>query len=179
MGFLERLLRQSGEAAAKAAPPPKVLDGLRPPPSRTFVTERAGSQYVINDDGTTVRTKAATEWHPDHQDAGPKAASASTFYLQPDAASVASRGYASGRSPISGQPLTRLVARDGKPVMLRMQFEREPPVPGSNLPGKPIRELGYAEVPIETAAGPEVGLSPLEFFEDGGFHLGSKITEIR
>lgn len=182
MGAIERILRQSAEQAAKVKPPAAhgLLDGLAGKrPQRMFLTERAGSQYVVNDDGTTVRTKAASEWHPDHQDSGQKDRSSQTFYLPEQASVLAQRAYASGRSPLSGQPLTRLVVRDGQPVLMRMQFERAAPAPESNLPGRPLKELGYAEIPLQTVPAPDVGLSPLEFFEDGRFHLGSKITEIR
>lgn len=156
----------------------KAASGATPPRASSFTTERAGSAYAINPDGTTARTKAASQHHPDHQDAGQKQASRQTFYLSPEDAALASRAYAAGKSSFSGQPLTRLVVQDGRPVLMQMQFERDAPVPGSNLPGKPIRELGYMERAFQPADGPGVGLSPLEFFDDG-FHLGSKIISIQ
>jgi hypothetical protein len=113
-----------------------------------------------------------------HQDGGAKSQSSSTYYLTPEAAALAQRAYASGRSPISGAPLNKLVVVDGTPTMMLMQFERSPAAPGSNLPGKPVRELGYKSIPLGTAPAPAVGLSPLEFFGDGGFHLGSDISEL-
>jgi hypothetical protein len=150
---------------------------LAQPSASSFTTERAGSSYVINPDGTTSRTKSASPGNPMHQDAGQKRTSTQTFYLSPEDAVLASRAYAAGNSPLSGQPLTRLVVRDSRPVLMRMQFERAPADPASNLPGKPIKELGYSEQALQPAAGPSVGLSPLEFFDDG-FHLGSKIISL-
>jgi hypothetical protein len=184
MGVLDRLLRAA--PAPPAAPAParadRVADLVQAAPEakpKAFVTSRAGSSYVVLPDGTTQRTKAASEWHPDHQDSGQKEASKATFYLRPESAAMAQQAYASGRSPMSGQRLSKLEVVDGRPVMMIMQFERLPAAAGSTLPGKPVRELGYAAAPLEFSQSPQAGLSPLEFFQDGKFHLGSDITEVR
>lgn len=189
MGALDRLLRKAavgaagkqdaalaGERVRRAAALAGAPQVAQP---TSFVTERAGSLYQVSPDGTTTRTKAASPNHPMHQDAGAKSQSSSTYYLPAEAAVVAQAAYASGRSPLSGKPLTRLVVEDGRPVLMRMTFERESTPAARGLPGRPIRELGYVATPLELAPGPAVGLSPLEFFEDGGFHLGSRITELR
>lgn len=178
--ILSALLRKQAaapEAVAKRAG--GMLSGLSGDPGDVsgFVTKRAGSKYVVLPGGATQRLKAASEYHPDHQDAGLKAPSASTFYLTPEAAARASSAYAQGRSSFSGQKLVRLRLQDGKPVLEMMQFERLPPEEGSGLPGTPVREIGYRSYPLPHSTAPSVGLSPLEFFDDG-FHLGSEISEI-
>lgn len=187
MGWQERLFslgRNAGDAAASSARAGRIAElaaeaaKARSATPSGFRTARAGSSYELMGDGTTMRRKVATEWHPDHQDAGAKDRSSATYYLAPEGARLAQRAYASGRSPISGSALTRLEVIEGRPHLLVMQFERDPTTAARGLPGRPVKELGYAQVPLDLADGPQVGASPLEFFQDGKFHLGSEISEI-
>ena len=138
----------------------EVQEGL---PASSFKTQRAGSVYTVNPDGTTSRLKSASLGH---DDAGAKESSSRTVYVDKSAADVLGQMYAAGAP--KGKETTVNVLPDGRVVMVQWM--------GKGPNGEPYGRR--IERSFESQSLPAVGLHPLEFM-DRSRHLGSAITEIQ
>lgn len=133
----------------------------------TFRTAK-GSSYVIHEDGTTSRNKAARSDVGHEGDSGPKPRSESTIYLWPEDA-------------------RRLAQPQGKWrfVFHNMAKRISLATPADNDPNNWGISPSQRDVPFETT--PQVGMVPLELWKGEGLkgrkayssaHFGNEITEI-
>lgn len=157
------------EAKVLEENPPKYDEA--PPTPAGYVTAK-GSEYVIHEDGTTTRNKAARPDAGHEGDSGLKPRSERTVYVADDASVLS----AAGLSNI-GNKGARLIIRDGKASLLTWN-EKE---------GKWGIAPGSRDIPISDV--PALGMHPLELWGKAddvpGYeaysnqHAGNKITEIR
>lgn len=127
-----------------------VASQVTPQAGLTFTTER-GSVYTVDGQRTT-RNKAQREGQ---EDFGPKPQSFATVYLTPEDAQRAQIIYTGGVQ-------SRTIDRQGDEVVVTDVLDN-----GS---------IKTTKFPYQKT--PQVGLHPFEVFEDGGAHLGNKITSI-
>jgi hypothetical protein len=131
-----------------------------------------GSQYVVGEDGTTVRNKAARTDVGHEGDFGVKERSARTIYVDGNASSLS----AAGLSGIGARG-ARVVIRDGKASLATW----------NDGAGKWGVSPGARDIAFSTT--PEVGKHPLELWQPkgdvpghteayAGMHAGNAITEI-
>jgi hypothetical protein len=124
----------------------------------TFQTAK-GSTYVVHEDGTTTRDKAARPEHPGARERGPQPRSEDTFYVTRDAAEKLSIIQALGGHKMG-------LVRRGNSVAV--QYLEGPDA------GKIVRDT---VVPAERA--PASGLLPVELWHGGrSAHFGNPITEV-
>jgi len=124
----------------------------------TFTTSK-GSEYSVNEDGTTVRNKTAREEHP--KDEGIQDKSDKTYYVTKEDMDRLSeiQTTTNERKKIAETP-------DGK---IGIQY-----LTGKNKGKFEQRTL------ITPSSEPKVGLHPLELWEkDNAHHFGSEITEVK
>ena len=139
-------------AALEAAAPATKTEPQAPTPEEglVFTTEK-GSVYTVEGQKTT-RNKAKREGH---EDSGPKQQSFATVYLTPTDAQKAQVIYTGGVT-------SRTINRDGNEVVVTDVLENG--------------AIKTTRFPYQKT--PQIGLHPFEVFEDGGAHLGNKITNI-
>jgi hypothetical protein len=135
---------------------------LPPEPSGvTSFTTAKGSEYVVNDDGTTTRNKAKRSEHPD---SGPQPRSQKTFYVTSEDAAKLGEIQTIGKWDRSIRDLG-----DGR---VGMYYEA-----GPSKGGYESRTI----VPFEAV--PRKGLTPVEIWKGGkgtkNVHFGNEITEVR
>ncbi len=125
----------------------------------TFQTAK-GSTYVVHDDGTTTRDKAART-DPGHEgQSGPQPRSQATFYVTPAQADALSLIQTTGAAPMALKPM-----REGQWGITYMS-------------GKDTGKVERRTV-ITPAAQPAVGLLPVEVFNKGRtVHFGNEITAV-
>jgi hypothetical protein len=150
----ERLRRQQAAGVAPSLESPTAFQTAR------------GSTYVVHDDGTTTRTKAARS-DPGHEgDFGPKARSAATYFVTPQDAS---------RLGPPSSAASRIVDHGDGTISLVTQ----------NADGRWGVAPSQRNVPYERA--PRVGLTPLEVWRQqplhglpsyGRMHFGNAITSV-
>lgn len=129
----------------------------------SFKTSK-GSEYDVNDDGTTTRNKAARIDVGHEGDSGLKEPSSKTFYVTKEDLSkldlVQADGFADGVRPVIAD------IGDGKIAV---------GIRGGKDEGKYV---GRTVVQYKTD--PAVGLFPLEIWNNGGrHHFGNEITEVK
>lgn len=140
----------------------------------TFTTAK-GSTYVIHEDGTTTRNKAARPDAGHEGDSGPKERSVKTVYTDnPDDASALSAAGLQGM-PSKG---ARVIIKDGKASLLIWNEKA----------GKWGVSPSSRDIPISTEPG--IGKAPLELWKPAndvpghaeayrGMHAGNAITELK
>lgn len=158
------------ETAAQEPEPPSTVYSLTSKPTG-FQTSK-GSEYAVNDDGTTVRNKS---FHPEHgvKDQGLKPRSEKTLYVEKpeDAAALSSAGL-QGLGPHGA----RVVIKNGKASLLTWNIKenRWGISPGSR--------------DIAVTAEPQLGYAPLELWKKtddipgyeaySNMHAGNAITRL-
>ena len=149
-------------AEAPIAEAPQESAGTAPP---TGYTTAKGSTYVVHEDGTTTRDKAARPEHPG--DSGQKPRSARTVYVDPTRVA--------GLAPPQGD--WRMV--DHGDGTLTLVWRQSPDRPWGASPSA-------RNIPVETT--PREGLIPVELWRKetiqgldayGNVHFGNSITEVR
>lgn len=123
----------------------------------TFKTSK-GSEYTVEDNGTTTRNKAAREEHPG--DEGIQPTSEKTYYVSKENLDKLSEIQAEG-------PYKKVLAEtsDGK---LGVKYTEGPNA--GQFEGRTV---------VETSANPEVGMHPVEVWKGGQeHHFGNEITEV-
>ena len=149
-------------AEAPIAEAPQESAGTAPP---TGYTTAKGSTYVVHEDGTTTRDKAARPEHPG--DSGQKPRSARTVYVDPTRVA--------GLAPPQGD--WRMV--DHGDGTLTLVWRQSPDRPWGASPSA-------RNIPVETT--PREGLIPVELWSKetiqgldayGNVHFGNSITEVR
>lgn len=126
---------------------------------QTYFRTEKGSVYIVNDNGTTTRFKAARPEHPG--EVGQQPPSQVTFYASPDEINEKLSIFQA-----EGDGVKRLVS-DGN-GMYAIKYETGP------HKGKYIRPSI-----ITPSTQPKIGLCPVEIFKDGHFvHFGNKITTV-
>ena len=147
---------------APIAEAPQESAGTAPP---TGYTTAKGSTYVVHEDGTTTRDKAARPEHPG--DSGQKPRSARTVYVDPTRVA--------GLAPPQGD--WRMV--DHGDGTLTLVWRQSPDRPWGASPSA-------RNIPVETT--PREGLIPVELWRKetiqgldayGNVHFGNSITEVR
>ncbi len=154
---------------------PRSSPPVEPTPEEGFTTGK-GSKYILHEDGTTSRDKAARDTPGHEGDSGKKARSHKTVYV-PDG-DVASSLSAAGLSGL-GEKGSRLVLKDGKATLLLWNSAK----------GRWASAPSGTQVPV--SGKPQVGWHPLELWDRTSDitgegveaykrqHAGSNITEIR
>jgi len=128
-------------------------------PGATTFTTAKGSQYVVNEDGTTTRNKA---YRPEHgvSEQGPMPQSQTTFYVDEAGLQALGEFQAQGSGKKS---LVRLP--DGR---YGMQYQEGPNA--GKIEGRTV--TGVSDTPQE-------GMYPVELWKDGSVvHFGNKITAV-
>lgn len=142
----------AGQSAFRGRPRPTETSG-----PTTFVTAK-GSRYVVREDGTTVRNKAARPEHPGQ--VGPQPPSEHTVYV--DEAALNALGEFQTRGT-------------GKKIITQAQDGRW----GVKYTEGPNAGKFERRTMVAVSTSPAVGLHPVELWKGGSeVHFGNKITDV-
>lgn len=155
----ETLARMAGAEESMPGRGPST-EGPRGAPETTIFKTAKGSEYVVHEDGTTTRDKAARPEHPG--ESGPQPRSESTVYVTPDNANKL------GEFQAQGGIGTRSLGVDMEQGVIGVRY----------LSGKDAGKFeGRTVVPFETE--PRVGLIPVERWDSGRqAHFGNEIADV-
>lgn len=142
----------------KGLPPELVGTDISPSKAYTFKTSK-GSTYQLNEDGSTIRDKAERNDAGHKGDSGIQEQSKKTYFVTPEDADKLGEIQAIHRE--------KRKVDEYRPGVIGVKYES-----GDSAGAYEHRTLiGYKSEP-------EVGLVPVELFNDGGIHFGNKISEV-